>query len=107
MRPVTFFCTVLLALFGVGNPAVVVAQDPAQAQWFSIAAAEGKSVAWSRWAVDGSGSVPQAATLSIASDSRCSLLPLIQLCTCTRPYPCAVSAGRTLTETTSDHHLYS
>ncbi|MFN7869291.1 MAG: GDSL-type esterase/lipase family protein [Planctomyces sp.] len=73
MRPVTFFCTVLLALFGVGNPAVVVAQDPAQAQWFSIAAAEGKSVAWSRWAVDGSGSVPQAATLSIASDSRCSL----------------------------------
>lgn len=73
MRPVTTFCIFLLAVFGVGSFEVLKAQEPSQAQWFSIAAVEGKTVAWSRWAVDGSGTVPEAATLFIASDSRCSL----------------------------------
>ncbi len=73
MRPVTSFCILLLAVFGASNSNVVVAHDPSQAQWFSVAAAEGKSAAWGRWAVDGSGTVPEAATLAIASDSRCSL----------------------------------
>ena len=57
--------------FGVTQP--VMAQDAGQLQWFSVAAADGKSAAWSRWAVDGGSSVPEAARLALVGNARCSL----------------------------------
>jgi lysophospholipase L1-like esterase len=57
--------------FGVSQP--VKAQDAGQLQWFSVAAADGKSAAWGRWAVDGGSSVPEAARLALVGNARCSL----------------------------------
>jgi len=73
MRPVITLCLLLLSTLSLSQPGSLSAADPDPTQWFSVPAAEGKSVSWSRWAVDGSGPAPDAATLSIVSDVRCSL----------------------------------
>lgn len=73
MRPVITLCLLLLSTLSVFHSSSVFAAEPDATSWFSVPATEGKSSAWSRWAVDGAGAAPDAATLSVVSDARCSL----------------------------------